>query len=259
MASADRIDHPCGCNHRYACPSTPALTSHLYHKYNMKMLSHVAVYNDVLVVTDPTEDLKKFVEKELTYVDKSKQYQLRRMGRNIWQRNSPVYAQLQREVKGQLYQVVGDKLTVSSSFYELLKDKFNTPMVTDFRCAGGTKVVLPWVNRPYDLRDYQEEAVDLMMHHYRGLINLATGLGKTLIATHFIQRYKRKALVVCPSESVAKQFYKQFVECFGKNKVGFYGSRCGHPRRNPSHTRDYVLRYRPGTCEDRKDIWTYSY
>ena len=76
---------------------------------------------------------------------------------------------------------------------------------------------------PYPLRPYQEEAVDLMLLNYRGLINFATGLGKTLVATHLVQRYKKRTLIVCPSDSIAKQFYTQFVDCFGKKKVGFYG------------------------------------
>jgi len=188
------------------------------------MLSHVIIYNDALVITDPTQEMRDFIKKELVYTDKSKQYQLRRMGRNIWQRNSPLYKQLQSEVKGSLYEEIApDKIKVSSCFVDLLKDKFNVITVTDMRGDTGTKVVLPWVNKPYDLRDYQAEAVALMTYNYRGLINLATALGKTLIATHFVQQYKKRALIVCPSESVAKQFYEQFIDAFGKQKVGFYG------------------------------------
>jgi len=187
------------------------------------MLSHVTIYNDKLIIRDPSIEMQEFVKKHLTYTDKSKQYQLRRMAKNMYLRNSPAYAQLQKEVKGQLYEEDDDKLIVSSCFVEMLKDKFNCLTPLDLRGQTGAKVTLPWVNKPHALRDYQEEAVDLMMHNPRGLINLATGLGKTLLATHFIQKYKRKALVVCPSESVALQFYELFESCFGKQKVGFFG------------------------------------
>jgi superfamily II DNA or RNA helicase len=187
------------------------------------MLSHIAIYNDRLIITDPSQEMRKFIHSELTYTDKSKQYQLRRMAKNMWQRNSPAYKQLQSQVNGTLYEdVAPNQMAVSSCFVELLKGKFDSIPV-DLRKDTGKKVSLPWVKKPYDLRDYQEEAVSLMLSNPRGLINLATGLGKTLLATHFVQRYKRRALIVCPSESVAKQFYEQFVNCFGKNKVGFYG------------------------------------
>lgn len=188
------------------------------------MLSHVAVHNDRLIITDPTKEMRDFVEANMVYIDKSKQYQLRRMSKNLWQRNSPAYAQLQSEVKGFLYEELApDKIAVSACFYEMLKDKFTSWRVLDSRSETGKKVSLPWIAKPYALRNYQAEAVQLMLDNPRGLINLATGLGKTLLTTHFVQQYKKRALIVCPSESVAKQFYQQFVSCFGKNKVGFYG------------------------------------
>jgi superfamily II DNA or RNA helicase len=38
-----------------------------------------------------------------------------------------------------------------------------------------------------------------------------------------IKHLKRKALIVCPSKSIAVQFYKELVETFGPGKVGFIG------------------------------------
>jgi superfamily II DNA or RNA helicase len=186
-------------------------------------MMHALVQNNEIVVTDPTPAMLSWADKTLSYTDKSKSYQLRRMAKNMWQRNSPAYAKLQAEAKGQLHRVDGDKLFIPSTFFEDVKGMFEPYRVIDMRGETGKKVALPWVKKPYDLRPYQEEAVQLMLTSPRGLINLATGLGKTLLATHMVQRYKKRALIVCPSESVAKQFYKQFVDCFGQNKVGFYG------------------------------------
>ena len=187
------------------------------------MMPHALINNSEIVVTDPSPTLLSWANKNLSYTDKSKSYQLRRMAKNMWQRNSPAYAKLQAESKGQLHRIDGDKLFIPSTFFNDIKDELAAFRITDLRSETGKKIVVPWIKKPYDLRPYQEEAVDLMMTNYRGLINLATGLGKTLLATHMVQRYKRRTLIVCPSESVAKQFYKQFVDCFGKNKVGFYG------------------------------------
>jgi superfamily II DNA or RNA helicase len=189
------------------------------------ILSHVAIYNDKLVITNPTDALRSFVKEHLSYTDKSKQYQLRRMSKSIWSRSTPLYAQLQKEVKGKLYEEVDDKIITSSCFVELLKPLFNCQSILDLRGQTGKTIALPWVKKPYDLRDYQEESVQLMMNNHRGVINLATGLGKTLLATHMVKRYKKKTLIVCPSESVAKQFYNEFVACFGTAKVGFYSGK----------------------------------
>ena len=187
----------------------------------------VIINNDFTTISGASTPLQKSIQSELTYTDKSKQYQLRRLSKTIWGRKSPLYAQLQQEVTGKLYEIKGNDIVVSSAFYGYLQENFPKEMVaaqiTDNRKLNGVKIVVPWVNKPHDLRPYQEEAVDLMLNNYRGVVNFATGLGKTLVATHLVQRYKKKTLVICPSDSVAKQFYEQFIECFGKKKVGFYG------------------------------------
>ncbi len=162
------------------------------------------------------------LQSELTYTDKSKQYQLRRLGKTRWGRMSDNYKKLQQEVQGQLYEMNGNDIIMSSAFYGYF-DLLKTAAVIDNRKATGAKIVVPWVTKPYPLRPYQQEAVDLMLVNHRGVINFATGLGKTLVATHLVQQYKKRALIVCPSDSIAKQFYNQFVACFGKKKVGFYG------------------------------------
>lgn len=183
----------------------------------------VVVNNDFIEITNPTPTLDSLIREELVYTDKAKQYQLKRLGKTIWGRQSPLYKELQQQVNGKLFTENNGNLVIPSSFYENYKELFNTHSVVDNRKQTGAKIVVPWVNKPHGLRPYQQEAVDLMLANYRGVINFATGLGKTLVATHLVQQYKKRTLVVCPSDSVAKQFYNQFVECFGKKKVGFYG------------------------------------
>lgn len=175
-----------------------------------------------MTVSGASQAVLESLQSELTYTDKSKQYQLRRLGKTRWGRMSDNYKKLQQEVHGVLYEMNGNDITFSSCFYRAF-DILNSAAITDKRKDTGAKIVVPWVTKPFALRPYQQEAVDLMLNNYRGVINFATGLGKTLVATHLIQQYKKKALVVCPSDSVAKQFYNQFVLCFGKKKVGFYG------------------------------------
>lgn len=183
----------------------------------------ITINNDSIRIDNPTAQLENSIKEELTYKDKAKQYQLRRLSKTAWGRNSPAYKQLQNEVNGQLYKEDNGSLIISSCFYKHFESMFAGASITDNRKETGKKIVVPWANKPHSLRPYQEEAVDLMLSNYRGVINFATGLGKTLVATHLVQRYKRRTLVVCPSDSVARQFYDQFVACFGKQKVGFYG------------------------------------
>lgn len=181
------------------------------------------VTNKITIIEDPTEEVREYLIGALSYVDKAKKYQLARMSRNPFLKNSAGYKKVEAESEGTLLKVhpSGKYLVIPSSLINLILP-FNIPMV-DKRALTGTTVPLPWVNKPNDMRDYQTEAADLMDSNYRGIINFATGLGKSLLATHSIKRHRTKSLVVCPTDSIANQFHEQLTSCFGSNKVGFYG------------------------------------
>lgn len=183
------------------------------------------IENHSTTIKDVPDYLATDIIKLLTYTDKSKQYQIKRMSRNPFSRNSSYYKKLQSEVNGCLATQVGSTLVVPSGIASKVINMINDSSLSiiDNRKETGAKVSLPWINKPYDLRDFQDEAVSLMLSNYRGVINFATGLGKTLVAIHLIKQYKKRALIVCPSESIAKQFYDQLVDAFGKTKIGFYG------------------------------------
>jgi len=181
--------------------------------------------NDKLTITDPSDNVIDFVKTNLSYTDKAKQYQLKRMSKNPYLRTSAAYVELQKQVKGKVYSLDANILTVPSGFITLFEQNFPSLTYTDLRKETGRKISLPWDKTPHSPRDYQLEVINLLMNatQYRGIVNFATGLGKTLTALHFIKQYKRNALIVCPSDSVAQQFYTQCVDAFGKNMVGFYG------------------------------------
>lgn len=189
-------------------------------------MTTITLSNQKLEVVDPTPEILSFCSKNLTFVDKAKQYQLKRMGKNPYLRTTPAYAALQQAVKGKVYKLDSNTLTMPSGFIALFQETFPTLPFTDSRVETGSKLSLPWVKTPHSLRDYQLEVVEALLDpaKWRGIVNFATGLGKTLTAIHFIKRYKRNALIVCPSDSVAKQFYTQCIDAFGPSMVGFYGS-----------------------------------
>jgi superfamily II DNA or RNA helicase len=62
-----------------------------------------------------------------------------------------------------------------------------------------------------------------MCANWRGLINFATGLGKTLTAVHTIRSIGRRTLVLCPNKSIADNFYDELVSAFGDDRVGYFG------------------------------------
>ncbi len=183
----------------------------------------ITIENDKAVITNPSESVLQIIKSSLSYTDKSKEYQIRRMMKNPWLRNSPELKQIQAESKGKIYEFNLNTLSFPSALIYLIADEIKNISIQDLRKETGKTIALPWLKKPYDLREYQEEAVSILLKESRALLNLATGLGKTLTSVHLIKRYKKNCLVVCPSESVAKQFYEQLVDAFGSNRVGFYG------------------------------------
>jgi len=189
--------------------------------YNIKM--KIIINNDITTIEDISDSLRDKIHSTLKYVDKSKQYQLKRLSKSTWGLRSPQYAKLKNEVNGLVYKILDNgNYEISSCFYKDIVEGVDADIVDNRKTTGKT-IALPWVKKPHDLRDYQEEGAEIMANNYRGLINMATGLGKTLLALHVVKRTKKKSLIVCPSQSVAQQFYEQLVETFGSNRVGMFG------------------------------------
>ena len=177
------------------------------------------INNNTIKIVDAEESVKAFLKDNLSYKDKSKEYQLRRLSRNPFNKKTPHYKKLQSEVYGSLYAENNGDIEIPSGFAYLLS---NIDTI-DKRCDTGDTISLPWKNKPFDLRPYQEEGCELMLNNWRGLVNFATGLGKTLTAVHAIRRIKKKTLILCPNVSIADNFYEELVNAFGESKVGYFG------------------------------------
>jgi superfamily II DNA or RNA helicase len=176
--------------------------------------------NKLVVVQNPSDEILRMLEKACSYTDKQKEYQVKRMEKNPFQRNSPILNKLRKEINCTLLKKLeGGHLVFNSGLNYLLSDI----TVIDKRSETGDTMSLPWKKRPHDPRDYQKEAIDIAASSWRGVINFATGLGKTLTALHLVKQLKRKTLIVVPSESIAKQFYSELTSAFGENIVGYYG------------------------------------
>lgn len=180
------------------------------------------VTNKLTVIKDPTPEIDVYLSKLLAYKDKAKEYTLRRMAQNPLAKRSQQYQDMKREVNGSLvYRLPDGNIALSSAFHYIIKDVVAD--IDDRRHETGKTIPLPWKNKPHDPRDYQEEALELLTTNYRGVVNFATGLGKSLVAVHAIKRYRKRALIVVPGDSIAKQFYSDLVDAFGESRVGMFG------------------------------------
>lgn len=179
----------------------------------------IEIKNNEIIIKNYTLDFSSKLNELLSYKDKSKEYQIRKMSKNPFSRGSDHYKKLLESQEGTLVNEQSGVITIPSGFSYLFKDE----KYIDNRKDTGKSVVFPWKLKPHDMRDYQLEAVNLMSNNYRGLINFATGLGKTLTAVNAVRTIGRRALILCPSKAIADNFYSELCSAFGDHCVGYFG------------------------------------
>lgn len=176
--------------------------------------------NDKIIISGCSDVFRRYLSDNLSYTDKSKEYQIRKMEKNPFSRNSAALKKMKAEMSGTLLiELPNGDVQIPPGFAHLV----DNITIEDKRIDTGISIALPWAVKPHDPRDYQTEAIDLMMLNNRGLINFATGLGKTLTAVHLIRKMKKKALVICPGKTIADNFYQELVMAFGDSRVGYFG------------------------------------
>ena len=173
-------------------------------------------FNNEILISAYTSDEEREIISLLSYTDKSKEFQARKMENNRFIPRHLV-EKVKQEAHGNLIKYRDDKIVVPPGFIDEFK------IDVDNRVDTGAMISLPWAIEPPKPRPYQEDAIELMLNNKRGVINMGTGLGKTLTTIHFLRKFKRKALIVCPSSSIANGFYEELCKAFGKNRIGYMG------------------------------------
>lgn len=92
--------------------------------------------------------------------------------------------------------------------------------IKDLRQIPNTKRVYRKINKPPTLRYYQQEIVDECIKNHRGIIEAATGSGKTNCILELVYQLKNNILIVVPSSTILVQFYNILIKTFGKKHIG---------------------------------------
>jgi superfamily II DNA or RNA helicase len=193
----------------------------------------IDVFNEKIIIKDCDSNLEKIIKESCSYMNKSVIFEIKRLQKSYYMR--PQFdgnikqitvknkiTELKKTIYGSLFVKRGNSIILPSGMLSLV-EKYP---FTDHREINGNKISLPYKKKLLVPRDYQEEAIDAICNNYRGIIEMAMGLGKSLVAIHAVKRLKKKALIVVPTENIAKQFYKEMVHYFGENKIGiFYGKK----------------------------------
>lgn len=102
-----------------------------------------------------------------------------------------------------------------------LSDQYGVPIQRTFRRPKAVR--MEWHNLPpFDPRPYQAHANDLLCSVGHGGVELATGLGKSLIIALLCSTFGLPTLVVAPSLNIAEQLLEDLTFFFGKRAVGAF-------------------------------------
>lgn len=130
------------------------------------------ITNKLVVVQNPTNEILRLFQEVCAYTDKQKQFQVKRMERNPFQRNSPFLSKLRKEVDCSLLKTIsGGHIVFNSGLSHFLPDI----EIVDRRQETGEIMALPWKKKPHDPREYQEEAINIALNSWRGVINFEIG------------------------------------------------------------------------------------
>ena len=191
----------------------------------MKCILVSPIRIDLVLENENIDDLKKTlsyenktVSYELSRLEQSYEWIVRKYGKNYYYNKRKEL--LEEQTKTLLFKDNRGYWTYSG-LLSFLKENFSVKVFGVLNYPPAKKI--PWNNKPTNsLRPFQQEAIDLLLKEKHGGVEIATGLGKTLITLQLTKELSLPTVVLTPSISIAEQFYNQFLYHFGAKYVGGY-------------------------------------
>lgn len=174
------------------------------------------------------DDRRDELERLLTYTNKAKLYELKRLKNNPWfvnQHGEERYAEELERIKSETKVcLLTDEFTTYSGLVGRILDRYGSTLPVEQLFTVPEPKLMPWNKMP-DGKDryYQKQMHDNMLLKRHAAVEVGTGLGKSRVIRNLTKSLGLKTLVVAPSLSIGRQLYKDFIEHFGRNKVGFFG------------------------------------
>lgn len=129
-----------------------------------------------------------------------------------------------------------DFIYLPRGLYQVIIDGFNASkikfLVKDLRYKGATLDTV----FSGKLKDEQQKAVDAVLENDYGIINAATGFGKTVVATFLIHKFKVNTLIVVHKKELAQQWIEKLNEFLSFNMLlPNYQTKSGMNKQRQTH------------------------
>lgn len=162
----------------------------------------------------------KTIEEQLRRV-KNNPYFVMRYGEEAFQKqiedlSSKLYKSLLLEDPDGIYTLPGMVKKIQMNFPDSTYE--NHVSYPDFK-------LIPWEREPsYDPYGFQKDAMEALLANPHSHIEVATGLGKTYIAALLAKNTGLPIIISTITQNLAKSFYRDLCEMFGKRNVGMLGA-----------------------------------
>lgn len=171
-----------------------------------------------------TESEVQRVKNSLTYVNTSLQFQYRKFKKSgnwyAYKFGEEAFAAKLEEMKDACKKTLLADGKFPAGVAKKISDEFRAPIVNEVEYPESK--LIPWAQKPPELRDYQLKIVESMLANRHCAISAATGTGKSLAIIGLCKELGLKTLVMTPSTSITNQLYKQFETYFGKKYSGLF-------------------------------------
>jgi superfamily II DNA or RNA helicase len=137
--------------------------------------------------------------------------------KRIWDGKKHVFSINKRELPMGLY-------NLAEEFIDEYNKRFGTNYIIEFVNKQDEKVTNKeyktiFKNPPFELRDYQNEAVNIALRKKIGIINLPTGVGKSVIIGEVLKKINKRSLIIVSRIELLQQL-KNDIEDWTGTTVG---------------------------------------
>src|SRR5271166_2337294 len=190
----------------------------------------------IVLLEDINPEILDRVKAFLSYEDKTKEYEYRRLQESQWMVNriGPKKFQAQLDklkseinvclLKQNVNNVKHPYFTLSGLIQDL--DKEFGLFLTNEIVYPENKLIPFNKREPYKLRNYQQKIVENLTNSnklYPKAIEASVSAGKSLCMVELAKKFGLKTLVVVPTINIANQMFELFKEMFGAKYVGLFG------------------------------------
>ncbi len=165
--------------------------------------------------------------KSLSYTNTAAQHMMKRHYNNHWlkNKNRASWEAKLNELKANVHNCLlfqdGDKYFIRPGSLKYLEIP-DSSVTNNIKYPVPKKV--PWAKPlPFELYDYQQKSLELLIEERHGSVELCTGAGKSAIILKACRETGFRTAIIAPSQSIFNELLEKFEYHLGKGNVGALG------------------------------------